>query len=59
MAVKATSFQVIQFTDPSEKKPKPIIILYCLGEDGIVYEMSAGKWRPYPIEMVGNDNARI
>jgi hypothetical protein len=56
MTVKATSFQVIEFIDPSEKKPKPVILLYALGEDGIIYEMSGGKWRSYPIEMVGNDN---
>jgi hypothetical protein len=43
--IKAKSFQVVQFTDTQKRD---IILLYALGEDGIVYEFSGG-WLPLPI----------
>jgi hypothetical protein len=47
--IKATSLQVIHFVDTTMKEPRPIILLYVLGEDGVVYEMAGGTWRGYPI----------
>jgi hypothetical protein len=47
--VKATNFQVVHFIDTTMKEPRPIILLYALGEDGVVYEFANGKWRAYPI----------
>lgn len=49
VTIKATNFQVIHFIDETVDKPRPIIIMYALGEDGIVYEFTGGKWRAYPI----------
>jgi hypothetical protein len=43
---KVKAFQVIHFMDEG----KPIIILYALGEDGIMYECTGGKWMPLPIK---------
>jgi hypothetical protein len=46
--VPATSFQAITWFDTGEGKQ--IIILYALGEDGIVYEFTNREWKPYPIK---------
>lgn len=47
--VKVASFQVIHFIDQTLEKPRPIIIMYGLGEDGVVYEFTGNQWRGYPI----------
>jgi hypothetical protein len=46
--VPATSFQAITWFDA--KEGKQLIMLYALGEDGVVYEFSNQQWRPYPIK---------
>lgn len=53
--IRVSSFQVVHFKDTfinddnGDKIDKQIVILYALGEDGIVYEMLGGKWLPIPI----------
>jgi hypothetical protein len=48
--VKITQFEVVSFFD--SKLEKQIIILYGLGEDGIVREFTGGKWTGFPVQMV-------
>jgi hypothetical protein len=45
--VPATSFQAVTFYDPELKKQ--VIMLYTLGQDGIVREFSGTTWKPFPI----------
>jgi len=47
--VKVDDFRVIHFIDSTMKEPRQIILMYALGEDGVVYEFANGKWRAYPI----------
>jgi hypothetical protein len=52
---KITQFEVIHFEGPAvdelgRKMRREIILLYALGEDGMIYEMSAGKWFALPID---------
>jgi hypothetical protein len=52
---KITQFEVIHFEGPvvdelGRKTRREIILLYALGEDGMIYEMSAGKWFALPID---------
>jgi len=47
--VKITNFQVVQFHDPQQEN-RPVIIMYALGEDGIIYEFNGAKWSAYPIK---------
>lgn len=59
---KVVQFQVIHFRDRIKKEgkneengekelfeEKDVLILYGLGEDGIIYEFTNGKWLPIPI----------
>jgi hypothetical protein len=52
---KVTQFEVVHFREQirqeGNKKPieREIILMYALGEDGIMYEMAAGKWLALPI----------
>jgi hypothetical protein len=57
MKINVLSFQVIHFksVDPISKQPTDPILIYALGEDGVVYEF-AGGWFPLPID---TDNLRI
>jgi hypothetical protein len=57
MKINVLSFQVIHFksVDPISKQPTDPILIYALGEDGIVYEF-AGGWFPLPID---TDNLKI
>jgi hypothetical protein len=51
--IKAIQFEVVHFmeTDERDGKVKPRLLLYALGENGIVYEMSGGnKWLALPID---------
>ena len=53
--VKVLNYNVINFEDTffnekGRKSERMVILIYALGEDGIVYELSAGKWLPLPIE---------
>lgn len=45
--IKATSFQAVTFFDAEQKRQ--VIILYSLGQDGIVREFNNGVWKPFPI----------
>lgn len=53
--VKVVHFTALHWTEPvpepNELKQvaREIILIYALGEDGIVYEMSGGSWLPLPI----------
>ena len=45
--IKAVEFQCVSFFDP--KQERQIVILYTLGEDGILREFTNGKWTPFAI----------
>lgn len=45
--IKAVDFQVIHLID--QKSNQNVILLYTLGEDGILREYTGGKWTPFPI----------
>jgi hypothetical protein len=45
--VKVKNFQVINFLD--KKIGREAILIYALGEDGIMYEFGGGQWTGYPI----------
>lgn len=52
--IKVTDYSVIHFEEEyrderGARKNRRIILIYALGEDGIVYEMSGGKWLALPI----------
>lgn len=51
---KVKQFQLVHFRDAikgenGEVKDREVLILYALGEDGIVYEYSGGKWLGLPV----------
>jgi hypothetical protein len=53
--VKVLNFDVVDFddyvvNDKGKRVRHRIILLYALGEDGTIYEMSSGKWLALPIE---------
>lgn len=45
--IRAEQFSPITFYDSETKRQ--IIILYSLGEDGVIREFANGKWTPFPI----------
>lgn len=45
--IKAVSFQAVTFFDELTKRQ--VIVLYALGEDGIVREFNNNRWNAYPI----------
>lgn len=45
--IRTKSFQCVSFYDA--KLERQIIVLYCLGEDGVLREYVNGKWHPYPV----------
>jgi hypothetical protein len=61
--VRLESLEVIHWSEPvivevtnpetglkeTRQELRHPILLYGLGEDGVVYELSQGKWRAYPI----------
>jgi hypothetical protein len=52
--VKAVGFQAIHFYDKKARRPdgetgSEIVLIYALGEDGVIREFSGGKWTPFPI----------
>lgn len=55
-AVKVVDYTTIHWTEklPAAEQGKPtereVILIYALGEDGTIYEMSGGRWLPLPIE---------
>jgi hypothetical protein len=46
--IKAQSFSTVTFFD--SKQDRQVILLYSLGEDGIVREFANGKWVGFPIQ---------
>ena len=56
MHIKILSFQVIHFkaADPVTKEASEPILIYALGEDGVLYEFG-GSWMALPID---TDNLR-
>lgn len=46
--VRVTAFQPVTFFDPAQQRQ--VIILYSLGEDGVIREYVNQKWQPYPVE---------
>jgi hypothetical protein len=46
--IKAVSFSTVTFFD--SKQDRQVILLYSLGEDGIVREFANGKWVGFPIQ---------
>jgi hypothetical protein len=51
--VRATQFQAINFFDPAQQRQ--VVLLYALGEDGIVREFrgTEKEWLPFPIKTGG------
>jgi hypothetical protein len=49
--VRAVDFKLVDFFDKEAKRQ--IILIYTLGEDGIVREFANGKWVPFPIAKEG------
>ena len=49
--IKATHFKVVHFHDPALQRE--IVLIYSLGEDGVIREYSNNKWTEFPIEDVG------
>lgn len=53
--VRFTSFQVVHFKDKVKSNDngkisdREILILYGLGDDGVIYEFSNGKWMALPV----------
>ena len=52
--IRAVDFRVINFYDKQAPatdggKGREIILIYALGEDGVVREFANGKWVPFPI----------
>ena len=45
--IRAQQFSPVTFYDSESKRQ--IIILYSLGEDGVIREFTNGKWTPFPI----------
>ena len=45
--IRAKQFETVTFYD--SKMKRQVIILYTLGEDGVIREFSNGKWTPFPI----------
>jgi hypothetical protein len=42
---RITNFETVNIQDGD----RPVILIYALGEDGILYEMSGGRWIALPI----------
>jgi len=52
--IRAVDFKVINFFDKHAQtsdgnKGREIVLIYALGEDGVVREFANGKWVPFPI----------
>ena len=53
--VKVQNFQLFTYQLPYKREDgstsvEPVIIIYALGDDGNIYELSGGKWLPIPID---------
>ena len=45
IVTKIVDFEVIRLMEDE----RPVILIYALGQDGILYEMSGGRWIALPI----------
>jgi hypothetical protein len=45
--IKTAAFQAVTFFDGDLRRQ--VIVLYSLGQDGIIREFTNNKWTPYPI----------
>lgn len=45
--IKVKAFETVSFYDDTQKRQ--VIVLYTLGEDGILREFTGGKWNAFPI----------
>lgn len=45
--IRVTDFKVVHFVD--QKTNQNVVLMYALGEDGVVREFASGKWTGYPI----------
>jgi hypothetical protein len=45
--VRIKTFETVTFFDETQKRQ--VIVLYSLGEDGILREFTGGKWTPFPV----------
>ena len=54
--IKVKNFELLSFGQPAKDEKtgesyiQQIVIIYALGEDGIIYELTGGKWMPFPID---------
>jgi hypothetical protein len=54
--IKVKEYNVVHFQetvvnpDTAERSIKNVLLLYALGADGVVYEMTGGRWLALPIE---------
>lgn len=54
--IKVKDYSVIHFAEEYRdersgmRRTRTIVLIYALGEDGVIYEMSGGKWLPLAIE---------
>lgn len=44
--VKVVDFQVLAFSPPGRGE---VVVIFALGEDGVIRELAGGRWIPYPI----------
>ena len=52
--LKVAQFQVIHFYDKKARRPdgeigSEVVLIYALGEDGVVREFANGKWTTFPV----------
>lgn len=47
--VNVARFQAVHFVEQRDKEKRNVVLLYALGEDGVIYEFSNRKWLALPI----------
>ena len=52
--IKVTDFQVLNFFDDNARRVDgmvgvEVVLIYALGEDGVIREFANGKWASFPI----------
>lgn len=52
--IKVTDFQVLNFFDDAARRSdglvgSEVVLIYALGEDGVIREFSGGKWTSLPV----------
>ena len=56
MMVKAVHFKVIHFL--SAELQREVVLIYALGDDGVIREFSNNKWTEFPIYLNADKRAR-